>query len=248
MGKDCANDKFGADSKLFKDVGHMENALRRQTRLAKIYVHLEQRDEREQKLKAMRQSLDNLRVRISSLFDEIGPKTTKRLLDMVRTRNGDVVVVGVKYRDHIENGHARRERSTVRHRLGTIKGLDALGKESCTSIYIAIANILDAFEAAANLSERPNKGIINALASRLDQYDLVLRQVDALLEQEAQFGGNSMLLLCFMVDDRAERSKCARKAMHQADIAGGRDHAKCWLTEQETQLTEQLGVDKIEIA
>lgn len=247
MGKDCANDKFGADSKLFQDIGHMQNALRRQARTAKIHVHLEHRNERERTLKALRQVLDDIRARIVTLFDDMGPKTAKCLLDMARRRNGDVVVVGVKYRDYVENGHPKRERSTVRHRLGTLKGLDALPRETFTPIYVAIANILDAFEAAAGLNERPSKGVINALAGRLDQYDHVLRQVDELVEQEAKFSGNSMLLLCFLVDDRAERSKCARKAMHQAGINGGRDYAKSWLVEQEVQLAAQLGVGKIEI-
>lgn len=247
MGNDCANDKFGADSKIFQDISHAENTLRRQTRLAKILTHLEHRDERENTLKTLKQSLDDLRGRISTLFEEVGPKTTKRLLDMARSRKADVLVLGVKYRTYVEDGHTKKERSTVHHRVGTLKGLDVLSKETCTPIYVAIANVLDAFEAAANLGERPNKGVIDALAVRLDQYDQIVRQVEALLKQEVQFNDNAMLLLCFLVDDRTERSHYARKAMHQAGIAGGRDHAKSWLADQEAQLTGQLGVDKIEI-
>ncbi len=247
MGNDCANDKFGADSKIFLDINHAENALRRQTRLAKILAHLEHREERENTLKTLRQSLDSLRTRVGALFEDIGPKTTKRLLDMARARNADVLVLGVKYRIYVEDGHTKKERSTVHHRLGTLKGLDALSKDMCTPIYVTIANVLEAFEAAANLGERPNKGVINALAGRLDQYDQIVRQVDALLKQEAQFNDNPMWLLCFLADDRTERSHCARRAMHQAGIAGGRDQAKSWLADQEARLAMQLGVDKIEI-
>jgi len=247
MGNDCANDKFGADSKIFQDINHAENALRRQTRLAKILVHLEHRIERENTLKTLKQSLDDLRARVGALFEDIGPKTTKRLLDMARGRNADVFVLGVKYRIEVEDGHIKKERSTVSHRLGTLKGLDALSKEACTPIYVAIANVREAFEAAASLGERPNKGVVNALAGRLDQYDQIVRQVEALLKQEIQFNDNAMWLLCFLVDDRTERSHCARKAMHQAGIAGGREYAKSWLADQEAQLAAKLVVDKIEI-
>ena len=57
-----------------------------------------------------------------------------------------------------------------------------------------------------------------------------------------------MLLLCFLVDDRGERSKCARIAMHQAEVSGSRDQAKSGLAEQEAQLAAKLGMDRIEMA
>lgn len=248
MGKDCANDKFGADSKIFRDINHVRNALRRQERLSKISTHLAVRDERVRDLHLQRQALDAMRVRTKMFLDELGPKVTLRLLGMARSRNGDVVVTGVKYRDDLNDPKAKQERSTLRHRLGTLAGLSCLSQDAYAPLYTGIASILDAYDAAANLGEKPSKGIVDALATRLDQYEPLVRGVQALAQEETRLLANQMLLLCFLVDDRTERPRCARKAMQQANIPGGRDHAKTWLSEQDALLAAQLGMQRIEIA
>jgi hypothetical protein len=248
MGRDCANDKFGADSTVFKDIHHAENTLRREIRLSKIAGHLAHRAEREAKLKALSGELDQLSIRIADFLETVGTKTARRLLDMARRRNGDVFVTGVKHRESIERGQTTRERSTVNHRLGSLTGLDVLQRESYTLLYIAISNIRSAFSAAAELGEKPSKGVIDDLAGKLDHFDHTVRQVEALLQLETQFMNNSMLLLCFLVDDRAERPKCARLAMRQNGVLGGKDHAKKWLADQETFLTNKLKMDKVEIS
>lgn len=247
MGKDCANDKFGANSKVFQDINHVQNALRRQARLSKVLTHLVLRDERVRDLHLHRLTLDAMRARTKAFLEELGPKVTQRLLGMARSRNSDVVVVGVKYRDYLEDGKARQERSIMRHRMGTLAGLSCLSQDAFAPLYTTIASILDAYDAAAKLGEKPNKGIVEALVTRLDEYEQLVRNIRSLVQEETRLLANPMLLLCFLVDDRAERSKCARKAMHQADIPGGRDHAKTWLNEQEALLAAHLGVQKIEI-
>lgn len=248
MGKDCANDKFGADSKIFQDINHVRNALRRQERLSKLAKHLAVREERVHDLQLQRQALDAMRLRTKAFLDELGPKVTQRLLGMARTRNCDVVVTAVKYREDINNPKAKKERSTVRHCLGMLAGLSCLSQDAYAPLYTTITSILGAYDTAANLGEKPSKGIVDALASRLDQYEPLVRDVQALAQEEMRLLANQMLLLCFLVDDRAERSRCARKAMHQADIPGGRDYAKTWLNEQEALLAVQLGMQRIEIA
>ena len=248
MGRDCANDKFGADSTVFKDIHHAENALRREARLSKIAAHLGHRAEREAKLRVLSSELDKLFSRMASFLDEVGIKTAKRLLDMARRRNGDVFVTGVKIRESTEHGQTTQERSTSNHRIGSLNGLDVLSKDTYTPIHIAIANIRSAYIAAGELGEKPSKGVIDDLAGKLDRYDHVVRQVDVLLQLENQFMKNQMLLLCFLVDDRAERPKCARLAMHQNGIQGGKDHARQWLADQETLLIAKLKMDKIEIS
>lgn len=247
MGKDCANDKFGTDSRIFKDINHAQNALRRQARLSKLHEHLALRDDRERDLKVQRQTLDAMRARTKAYLEELGPKVTQRLLGMARSRNGDVVVLGVKFRDYIEDGKPKKERSTVNHRLGTLAGLSCLSQEAYAPLYATIAAILDAFVDAGNLGETPRKGVVNALARRLDQYHQLVREVEALLVEETQLHSNQKLLLCFLVGDLSERARCARSAMHQAEVPGGRDQAKEWLNNQESLLAAGLGMHKIEI-
>jgi hypothetical protein len=248
MGRDCANDKFGADSTVFKDIHHAENALRREARISKIAIHLSNRTEREAKLEALSGKLDRLFARITTFLGEAGAKTSRRLLDMARSRNGDVFVTGVKIRESLERGEITRERSTVQHRLGRFNGLDVLSRDSYMPLYIGISNIHSAFTAAAKLGNKPSKGVIDDLAGKLDRYDHIVCEVEALLQLEIQFMKNSMLLLCFLVDDRTERPKCARLAMHQNGILGGKDQAKKWLADQESMIISELRMDKIEIS
>lgn len=248
MGRDCANDKFGADSNVFKDIHHAENALRREARISKIAIHLSNRTAREAKLETLSGELDRLSARITTFLGEAGAKTSRRLLDMARSRNGDVFVTGVRIRVSRGRGEATRERSTVQHRLGHLSGLDVLSRDSYTPLYIGIANIRSAFIAAAELVDKPSKGVIDDLAGKLDRYEHIVREVEALIQLEIQFMKNSMLLLCFLVDDRAERPKCARLAMHQNGIPGGKEQAKKWLADQENMIISELRMDKIEIS
>lgn len=247
LGKDCANDKFGADPRLIKDIQHAMNTIKRQARLEKILIHLEKRAERTQALNELRANLDGLYSRAQAFLVEAGPQTSRRLLDMHRSRSPDVVVTMVKYREYVEHGQTKQERSIFQHRLGALSGLAILARESYTPIYIAIGNILAAFIAAASLSDRPKKGEIDALVGRLDDFDRVTAQGRALLWNETQFLENKQELLCFLVDDRAERYKCARTAMHQLGIQGGKDQAKAWLSKCEEGLLASLGADRLEI-
>lgn len=247
MGKDCANDKYGADSKLIKDIVHYKNAIRRQARLEKVIKHLEKRLEREKALTELRTQLDALYSRVQQFVSELGPQTGRRLQDMYRSGSTQVIVNAVKYREYEEDGRSKKERSAFQHRLGVLNGLAVVARESYTPIHIAITNILHAFEAAASLGAQPQKGEVDALASRLDDFDRIIGQGQALLGAEAQFLGNNMELLCFVDDERADRYKCARLAMHQKGIAGNKDVAKTWLSKLETDLKQQLGVNNIEI-
>jgi hypothetical protein len=247
LGKDCANDKFGADPALIKDILHSTNAIKRQERMTKVLAHLEKREEREQALSQLRSALDGLQARARDFMGQLGPQTTRRLQNMFRSRSVELFVTGVKFREYEERGHTRQERSTFQHRLGVLNGLAIVSRESYTPIYVAISNMLLAFDAASKLSERPKKGEVNALASQLDDFDRVMAQGRTLLDCEAQFKANDMEHFCFIVDDRAERYKCARLAMHDAGILGGKDNAKVWLSNRESDLRTRLNVDAIEI-
>lgn len=75
----------------------------------------------------------------------------------------------------------------------------------------------------------------------------MLQRAAAIDEQLGRFFKNSHLLFCFITDERGERSKLARLAMHQVGVNGGRDQAKEWLMGQEQALIQQLGVQTIRI-
>lgn len=86
-----------------------------------------------------------------------------------------------------------------------------------------------------------------ALTTRLEECELVLQRAAAVEVQLEKFFLNSHLLFGFITDERGERSKLARLAMHQIGVESGRDVAKEWLLAQEQALIQQLGVQAIRI-
>lgn len=247
LGKDCANDKFDADPRLIKDIQLARNAIRRRTRLEKIYAHLEKRTERTRAIEELQAGLDSLYSRAQTFMSEIGQQTSRRLLDMHRSGSTGVSVTAVKFREYVEDGRTRQERSTFSQRLGVFTGLAILTRDSYTPIQVSISNIIMAFDAAVKLPDRPKKGEVEALVSRLDSFDHVMMQGRALLAEESKFFNSNMELLCYLVDDRSERYKNARFAMRHFGIQGNKDQAKSWLSSREAQLCAHLGIDRIEI-
>jgi len=62
-----------------------------------------------------------------------------------------------------------------------------------------------------------------------------------------QFFKNDLQLLCFLVDDKAERYKAARYVLDKSGVSVCREKAKAWLTEQEKKVKAELNAEKIRI-
>ncbi|MCO4856490.1 hypothetical protein MKD49_08355 [Herbaspirillum sp. WGmk3] len=247
LGKDCANEKFGADPRLIKDIQNYKNAIRQHERQEKLLSHLGKRTERTMVLRKLRTDLEAMHIRISDFLINLGPGISKRLLNMARSRVADVVVTAVRYREYVENGRKKTERSAFQHRLGMLNALMVVTKDSYVPTFISINNLLGAFDAAARLGDRPKRNEMDAVVAQLDDFDRVMKEGNSLLGAEAQFMSNNMELLCYLVDDRAERYKCARVAMRQSGLEGGKDQAKTWLNNREAELRTKLGIDQLEI-
>ncbi|MDF3858219.1 MULTISPECIES: hypothetical protein [Achromobacter] len=67
-----------------------------------------------------------------------------------------------------------------------------------------------------------------------------------LLALEASLFDNELLLLCYLVQEPAERDAIMVKLMNDAGLAGGRKKARAWFFEKAQALAAALGVDKIE--
>jgi hypothetical protein len=152
----------------------------------------------------------------------------------------------LKISDYEEDGQAKKESSTFKHRLGNLDGISVLNNEQYILLSISITNIRQAFAAAADMQSL-NRATQAALTARLEDCEPVLRRAAAIEEQLERFFQNSHLLFCYITDERGERSKLARLAMHQTGVDGGRDQAKEWLFGQEQGLIRQLGVQSIRI-
>ena len=246
LGRNCANDKFGADSSVFKDISLANNTIKARQRADRLRNLLSQRDELEVRLSESNGKLLAARKRIDAFLAEIGPTFAKRIVAMARAGNSAVMVDAVRVRHYEEDGEAKKESSTFKHRLGYLDGIAVLNNDQYIQLSISISNIRQAFTAAADMQSL-TRATQAALTTRLEECEPVLQRAAVAEEQLGRFFQNSHLLFCFITDERGERSKLARLAMHQVGVDGGRDQAKEWLLGQEQALIQQLGVQAIRI-
>lgn len=108
-------------------------------------------------------------------------------------------------------------------------------------------DVIHAYDEAQKLGEKPKASEIDKLSSRLREFERISRESERLFALEAPLLENNLLLLCYLVDDLAEREAIAVMVMNEAGQAGGRKKARAWLSEKNQELAARLGVDKIEI-
>lgn len=248
IGNHCAEDKFGADSRLIADRSQYNNEKRRRERLSAIFLQVQEKPVRLGRIGQLRSQLKALEGRVSEFADEIGTATVRILQDMAQRGQPVVTVTAVRYREYTDDeGRTKRERSDFQQRLGALAGLDLLRHSLFSSIYAMMSDVERAHEEADHLGEKPKADEVNALASRLGQYDHVTRSSTQLLDLEERLFGNDPLLLCFLINDKVNRYRCAGVAMRKSGVKGGKEKAKTWLAEQEVALKQKLGVDAIEM-
>lgn len=248
IGNKCAQDKFGADSRLISDRSKYLNEKRRRERLAVLSTQIQQKANRLRQLDDMKAELNALSGRVHEFLKQVGPQTTRRLQDMDRTGQPQVVINAVKLREEIDdNGKRKEERSTFRQSLGSLQGLPLTSPSTFNTIYAAMADIVQAHAAADQIGQLPKSKEVESLAARLSRFEYVIADGQALKELESSFFSNNFLLLCFLTTDKAERYKAGKIAMHKTGKTGGKDDAKTWLADQERLIKEKLGADSIEI-
>ena len=246
LGADCAKDKFGADSAVFKDIGLALNAKRERERQQKLEHLLGQGVEYEQRLRDAIARLKVARRGIDELLNGIGANCRSRIERMAKSGNASVVVEGVKTRHYTENGKSKQENSVIKHVVGSLHGLAAIDRQQFISLTVEMEHIRVAFidaKAAGSLSRTLRSEIVR----RIEQCDPVLMRAEQLESMVARFLDNSAWPYCFLTDDRSERSKVAKLAMKQSGVEGSREHAKTWLLLQEAELCQRLGVERIRI-
>lgn len=248
IGNVCAEDKFGADSRLIQDRARYNNEKRRRERLAVLQQQVAEKPQRLEQLASLRILVRELEARIKEFMEPIGPIVTRRLRDMARTGRSEVFVTAVKYRSAVnKKGELESERSIFQERLGAFAGMELTAYGAFYSVYESINDIVRAYDNAENIELNLRKKEVDLLANRLNQYDRILGEGNRLLGLESAFQRNNWLLLCFLTDDKSERYKVAKIAMRQAGKSGGKEDAKEWLAEQEKSLRNRLGADALQI-
>jgi hypothetical protein len=246
LGADCANDKFGADSTVFKDIGLALNAKRERERQQRLEHLLGQGVEYEQRLRDEIARLKTARRGIDDLLDSVGANFRSRIERMAKSGNASVVVEGVKTRCYKENGKSKQESSVINHVVGALDGMAAIDRQQFFSLTVEMEHIKVAFinaKAAGSLS----RTVRSEIARRIEQCDPALMRAQQLEIMVARFLNNSAWPYCFLTDDRSERSKVAKLAMKHSGVEGSCEYAKTWLLLREAELCQQLGVERIRI-
>jgi hypothetical protein len=246
LGGDCAKEKFGADSTVFKDIGLAQNvkkAKEREKRIAQLVAegarYQAQLQESITQLKASHQAVANY-------LRDIGDQFRGRIERMAKTGSADVVVEGEIVRHYEERGRSKLEISVTKHRLGSLAGLSAVSRPQFVQLIAEMEQIKLAFselQQGAQLSRKDKA----ELSARLEQCEPVLARGRLLCETAQRFLANSALLYCFLTDDRSERARLARLAMREAGIDGNKDQAKSWLADRENQIRLEMRADRIRL-
>lgn len=247
MGRDCANDKFNADSSVFEDMALANNARVERERERRLLDLASRAENYQTQLSVTIRKLKTEHRKLQDFLDDVGREFRTRVENMARTGNSTVIVEGTKFRHYEEGGRAKREVSTVRHPLGNLVGLSAVDSRQIQALVVEMEEIRVAFNKAAELPKL-NRKQKNEVGSRLEQCDPALTRAERLLETISQFMGNSPWLYCFLTGERSERSRVARMAMNAAGVHGGREQAKAWLTDRERDLASDIGVEKIQLS
>ncbi|MFL6622131.1 MAG: hypothetical protein ACJ8NR_05890 [Sulfurifustis sp.] len=245
LGNVCARDKFGADHKIKADRSRYLREKARRDKFAQLGELLTERESRLSTLASLRERLKEASRRIEAFLATLGDRTVRRLRDMARSGNPNVSVEAIIFRKGKDDqGNEYTERRATPTTLGSLNGLSVLNEYSLNAVYSGMTKIAQAYQRAREVTEDVKTSELENLTAVLADFGRVVREAENLEQEEAAFFQNDMSLLCFLVDDKAERYKAARVALGEA---GSKEKAKSWLTEREQEIKRVLSADKISI-
>ena len=227
VGNNCANTKFGADSKIKADRSKYLNEKRRRERLASLSDLLVTSQSNIEALRAARIGLKNVELSITSLGKKLGTEAHRNLENRARTGNTAVDVIGVNYHEYIdEDDKPQRERRATSRRIGNISGLSSFNQHLYQAIYSEISSIEKAYQKAVLIDDNIKLSDLEALTSTLSNFDNVIGKVQEQTEQERIFLAGDLPLLCFLIADKSERYKIARIILEIQGNLISRDKSK----------------------
>lgn len=252
IGNHCAEDKFGADSRLISDRSRYINEKKRRERLAALQQLLEQKDGRLARLAELRKLVMALESRVKVITDQLGPLVQRRLKDMIRTGRTEVAITAVKNRPYVDaEGRKKNERSTFVQVLGRLGGVELAARGTYADFHDSISDIVRAYQRAAELAAgedlQKRSKEVDVVCGKLQAFDRVVQEAGRLLGLEESFFGNNFMLLCFVTDNKDERQKAAKVALRRLGKGDDSGRVDAWLADQQKAIAEQLDVDSIEI-
>jgi len=246
VGNICARDRFAADARIRTDRNRYINEKRRRHQLQLLEEMLADKEKRLVELDALKARVAAVMERVRKFTDSLGNLTTRKLQDMARTGNSSVSVDAITYKEYTDDeGFKRTERRVAPHRLGGLSGLSIFREHEYLAINSQIADVRDAYRKAETFNENTRTSDLEAVSAALGDCERIALEAEKLEQDENAFFSGDLWLLCFVVDDKAERYKTARIVLERSGEIAGKDRAKSWLAEREQELKQSLGADKI---
>lgn len=248
IGHVCANKNFDAESNLTRDRNLYSNLKRRaetQKRLAELLTN------REAAQLQVRETFDSLKAlshRMDLLLSRLGTACSNQLRTLARGGSGRVVVTGIRVRRGKFESEELVDRERVSISVGTLRGINVLRTDQFSNVNTDLRSINQAFDRAASFTDETKSSELVAVASTIADLPRVVEAANSLIEAEKAFLASDWSALPFLVRDLSDRVKLARIVIGHAGNPGGRDRAKQWLQEFETELKTRHGVNRLEIA
>ena len=104
-----------------------------------------------------------------------------------------------------------------------------------------------AYDEAESITEDVKTSQLESLTNSMSELDRVSREVKKIAQEEIAFFSNDLGLLCYLVDDKAERYKTAKVILERNGESVGKDKAKNWVVERDQEMKQALNADKISI-
>lgn len=247
LGGNCAKEKFGADSTVFRDIGLAQNIKKAQEREKRVALLIAKGAYYEAQLQSWIIQLKTSHRGVDDFLCSTGEEFRSRIERMAKTGRADVVVEGEVVRHYEERGRSKQEIRVIKHRLGSLDGLSAVSKPQFVTLIAEMERIKSAFFELREGAQMSRKQKAEMTAC-LEQCEPVLTRGRLLNETAARFMANSALLYCFVTADRSERARLARLAMKEAGVEGNKDQAKGWLADRENEIRIEMGAERIRLA
>lgn len=248
IGGDCGTDKFDADSAIGRDISYARRAIDEQDKLARLAELLAKRDEALRELLAIKTQLMSLRKAVAMHKERIGRVAWNALMNMTRTGNTTIRVLGFTPDVRNDDGDVVQDRRSLVIQLASFSGTGVCNEAKITATLDRIRQIEGAYKRAAEgalLTLKPKD--VLALNAALADQPREMAVARELIAQMSLFEANDFTALAFTVTDAGERIRLMQYGLERRNGSGSRNAAKKLLQEWESALKVRHGVKHIRL-
>lgn len=233
IGHTCAENKFGADSKLSLDRRAHERRKAQQKKLGRLVDLLDMGRQIEDELAAADVAVAAVACALAEAKTEFGAEVLAILAKRARGGGTAVTVTGIsvkRYKD--EDGAPREELQYTQHRVGNLAGIDAFRPGALNAIRETIRRSRSAISEAATTADsrkRVSPATIDRLVATLADYPRAGIEAAELQSAYRRFLNNDFSVLCYLTSERSTRYRVAQIVLQTRGQSASRSDAKAFI-------------------